>query len=49
MSDLFNFVAANWRWLMAAAIALTYLVKGVVIVKQWERVPVTRWVVMSAP
>jgi regulator of protease activity HflC (stomatin/prohibitin superfamily) len=42
MIDLFDFVAANWRWLIVAAIALAYLKKGVVIVKQWERVPVTR-------
>jgi regulator of protease activity HflC (stomatin/prohibitin superfamily) len=42
MIDLFDFVAANWRWLIAAGIALTYLAKGVVIVKQWERVPIMR-------
>jgi regulator of protease activity HflC (stomatin/prohibitin superfamily) len=43
MLDLFDFVTANWGWLIATAVVLTYLLKGVVVVKQWERVPVTRF------
>ena len=43
MIDLFDFLTTNWRWLVAAVIVTIYVLKGVVIVKQWERVPVTRF------
>jgi regulator of protease activity HflC (stomatin/prohibitin superfamily) len=42
MIDMFDFVSANWRWLILAVIALVYFLNGLVIVRQWERVPVTR-------
>jgi regulator of protease activity HflC (stomatin/prohibitin superfamily) len=43
MIDLFDFLSANWRWLVLVVIATIYVLKGLVIVKQWERVPVTRF------
>jgi len=43
MLDLFDFLANNWRWVLLAVVVLIYVLKGVVIVKQWERIPITRF------
>lgn len=40
---MIDFTTANWQWLVVAAIILAYLVKGFIVVKEWERVPVTRF------
>ena len=43
MIDLFDFLATNWRWVLVVGAVIVYFFKGVVIVKQWERIPVTRF------
>lgn len=43
MGGLFDFIGEQWGWLLAAVIALIYFLNGLVIVKQWERVPLIRF------
>lgn len=43
MDVLFNFLENNWGMILVTVVCILYLMSGLCIVSEWERVPLMRW------